>query len=112
MENYTVCQLIRECRFEGFLLVRGAEKKTDQTGREYVDMSLGDRTGEINAKIWNWDGNQGMPESGKPIKVRGLVQEYNGRLQMKVENGVPLPGRIRFIWRSWCPPLPEARTAC
>ena len=85
MENYTVCQLIRECRFEGFLLVRGAEKKTDKNGREYVDMSLGDRTGEINAKIWNWDGNQGVPESGKPIKVRGLVQEYNGRLQMKVE---------------------------
>ena len=85
MENYTVCQLIRDSRFEGFLMVRGAEKKTDKNGRDYVDMNLGDRTGESNAKIWNWDGIQGVPESGKPIKVRGLVQEYNGRLQMRVE---------------------------
>ncbi len=85
MERYTVSQLIRDSHFEGFLLVRGAEKKTDKNGRDYVDMNLGDRTGEINAKIWNWDGNQEVPESGKPIKVRGLVQEYNGRLQMRVE---------------------------
>ena len=85
MENYRVCQLIRDSRFEGFLLVRGAEKKTDRNGRDYVDMNLGDRSGEINAKIWNWDGVQELPEAGKPVKVRGLVQEYNGRLQLRIE---------------------------
>ena len=85
MEKNKVCQLIKDTHFEGFLLVRGAEKKTDRNGRDYVDLNLGDRSGEINAKIWNWDGTQDVPEGGKPIKVRGLVQEYNGRMQMRIE---------------------------
>ena len=61
MEKYRVCQLVKDSHFEGFLLVRGAEKKTDRNGRDYVDMNLGDRSGEINAKIWNWDGTQEVP---------------------------------------------------
>lgn len=84
-ETYRVAQLIRDARFEGFLMVRGSEKKTDKNGRDYVDLNLGDRTGEINAKIWNWDGSREVPESGRALKVRGLVQEYNGRLQMRIE---------------------------
>ena len=85
MEKNKVCQLQKDTHFEGFLLVRGAEKKTDRNGRDYVDLNLGDRSGEINAKIWNWDGSQDVQEGGKPIKVRGLVQEYNGRMQMRIE---------------------------
>jgi len=85
MEKYMVCQLQNGSEFTGFLMVRGAEKKADKNGREYVDMNLGDRSGEINAKIWNWDGLRPMPEAGNPIKVRGRVQEYNGRLQFRVE---------------------------
>ncbi len=85
MENYTVCQLQKDMRFEGFLLVRSAEKRKDSKGSDYVDMNLTDRTGEINCKIWNWDPAVSVPEAGNPIKVRGLVQEYNGRLQLRVE---------------------------
>ena len=85
MEQYSVSQLSRDSHFEGYLLVRSAEKKTDRNGRDYVDLNLGDRSGEINAKIWNWDGTQEVPEGGKPIKIRGLIQEYNGRMQMRIE---------------------------
>ena len=85
MENYTVCQLQRDMRYEGFLLVRSAEKRKDSKGNDYVDMNLTDRTGEINCKIWNWDPEAEAPEAGNPIKVRGTVQEYNGRLQLRVE---------------------------
>ena len=85
MENYTVCQLQRDMRFEGFLLVRSAERRKDVKGNDYVDMNLGDRTGEINCKVWNWDPNTEAPENGSVIKVRGLIQEYNGRLQLRVE---------------------------
>ena len=85
MESYTVCQLQRDMRFEGFLLIRSAEKRKDSKGSDYVDMNLTDRTGEINCKIWNWDPEAETPEAGQPIKVRGTVQEYNGRLQLRVE---------------------------
>ena len=85
MESFTVCQLQRDMRFEGFLLIRSAEKRKDSKGSDYVDMNLTDRTGEINCKIWNWDPEAETPEAGQPIKVRGTVQEYNGRLQLRVE---------------------------
>ena len=85
MENYTVCQLQRDMRYEGFLLIRSAEKRKDSKGSDYVDMNLTDRTGEINCKIWNWDPAAEAPEAGQPVKVRGTIQEYNGRLQLRVE---------------------------
>ena len=85
MENYTVCQLQRDMRYEGFLLIRSAEKRKDSKGNDYVDMNLTDRTGEINCKIWNWDPEAETPEAGQPIKVRGTIQEYNGRLQLRGE---------------------------
>ena len=85
MENYTVCQLQKDMRYEGFLLVRSADKRKDVKGNDYVDMNLTDRTGEINCKIWNWDPLEEVPETGNAVKVRGTVQEYNGRLQLRVE---------------------------
>ena len=89
MENYTVCQLQKDMRYEGFLLIRSAEKRKDSKGNDYVDMNLTDRTGEINCKIWNWDPEAEAPEAGTPVKVRGLIQEYNGRLQLRVEKWRP-----------------------
>ncbi len=89
MEQVTVCRLQRDMRFEGFLLIRSAEKRKDVKGNEYVDMNRTDRTGEINCKIWNWDAGAEAPEAGGVIKVRGLIQEYNGRLQLRVERWRP-----------------------
>ena len=85
MEHYSVCQLIRDMRYEGFLLVRTSETRKDSKGNDYVDLNLADRTGEINAKLWNWDSREKPPVPGDPIKIRGTIQEYNGRLQLRVE---------------------------
>ena len=86
MESYTVCQLRAGSRFEGFLLVRSATERKDVRGNSYVDINLADRTGEINGKIWNWDGKKPVPAAGSVIKVSGPVQEYNSRLQFRIEN--------------------------
>lgn len=83
MEQLTVAQLVKDLRFEGFLLVRSSDQRTGSNGSRYLDMNLTDRTGEINCKVW--DGNVAPPPAGTVIKVRGLVQEYNGRLQLRVE---------------------------
>jgi len=83
MEQLTVSQLVKDLRFEGFLLVRSSDQRTGSNGSRYLDMNLTDRTGEINCKVW--DGNVAPPPAGTVIKERGLVQEYNGRLQLRVE---------------------------
>ncbi len=83
MEQYTVSQLAKDMRFEGFLLVRSSDQRTGSNGSRYLDINLTDRTGEINCKMW--DGTVPPPPAGTVIKVRGLVQEYNGRQQLRIE---------------------------
>ncbi len=77
-------ELQKDMRFEGFLLVRSAEQRTSNAnGTRYLDMTLCDRSGEVNAKVW--DGSVQPPPSGSVVKVRALMQEYNGRPQLRVE---------------------------
>ena len=83
MQQLTVASLSRDMKFEGFLLVRSADQRTSSNGGKYLDMTLCDTTGDINCKMW--DGTVPPPKQGAVIKVRGTVQEYNGRLQMRIE---------------------------
>ncbi|MBR3764496.1 MAG: HD domain-containing protein [Clostridia bacterium] len=81
--DITIAMLETGMRFEGFLLVRSADQREGKTGGKYLDMNLTDKTGEVNCKLW--DGTVAPPPQGSVIKVRGLVQEYNGRKQLRVE---------------------------
>ncbi len=81
--DFTISMLETGMRYEGFLLVRSADQREGKTGGKYLDMNLVDRTGEVNCKLW--DGNVPPPAAGSVIKVRGLVQEYNGRKQLRIE---------------------------
>ena len=83
MVQQKVCDLVKDQRFEGFLLVRSADQRTGGNGAKYLDLNLADRTGEVNAKVW--DGNVPLPAPGSIVKVRGGTLEYNGRLQLRVE---------------------------
>lgn len=83
MPQPNVCDLLKGQRFEGFLLVRSSDQRTGGNGAKYLDLNLADRTGEVNAKVW--DGNVPAPAPGSVVKVRGGTLEYNGRLQLRVE---------------------------
>lgn len=83
MAQQKVCELAKDQRFEGFLLVRTSDQRTGGNGAKYLDLNLADRTGEINAKVW--DGSVPPPAPGSVVKVRGGTLEYNGRLQLRVE---------------------------
>lgn len=83
MQQLTVASLSRDMKFEGFLLVRSADQRTSSNGGKYLDLTLCDTTGDINCKMW--DGTVQPPKQGAVIKVRGTVQEYNGRLQLRIE---------------------------
>jgi 3'-5' exoribonuclease len=88
MEQTAVSQFVKDMRFDGFLLVRSAEQRTATSGSRYLDMNLADKTGEINAKVW--DSAATAPQTGMALKVRGLVLEYNGRLQLRVDKMRPV----------------------
>lgn len=82
----TVNQLENNARFTGFLLVRTAEARTDKNGKPYLDVTLADKTGDMNCKFWDWAASgMDVPKPGSVVKVQGLVQEYNGRKQLRIE---------------------------
>lgn len=69
-----------------FLLVKASNKKTSTKGDAYLDMTLGDKSGEINAKLWSYIPTvHGEFQSGDVVKVRGTVSQYNGTDQLRIE---------------------------
>ena len=75
--------MIKGQMFEGCLLVKAAEQRTSSNGSKYLDMTLGDVSGEVNAKMW--DGTAAAPGVGKVIRLRGMMLEYNGKPQLRVD---------------------------
>ncbi|MBQ6175205.1 MAG: HD domain-containing protein [Clostridia bacterium] len=83
-EQINVSKLTPGMSFAGDLLVRSIEKRVGKTGRAYLDLMLGDKTGDINGKIWDPDSVPGTPVAGGAVTVEGTVESFNGRNQMRI----------------------------
>lgn len=70
---------------EGFYVLRTAQGKVTANGKAYLNASLSDRSGAIEAKCWDYTGPIGQPDEGKVLKIRGTVSEYRGALQLTIE---------------------------
>jgi 3'-5' exoribonuclease len=67
------------------LLVHSKEVRQKKKGEPYLSLVLGDRTGEIDSKMW--DNVAEVMDTFGPgdfVKVKGLAQLYNNRLQFVV----------------------------
>lgn len=78
-----LAHLIKNQMFEGFLLVKNSEQRTSSNGSKFLDMTLADVSGEFNGKMW--DGTVAPPKVGAVVKVRAMMNEYNGRPQLRVD---------------------------
>lgn len=71
-----------------YFMVKKAEIKTGSNRKVYLDLTLADSTGEINAKKWDI-ADEEIPglkklEEGKIIKIKASVNEWNGMKQLKI----------------------------
>ena len=84
-ESYrqTVSDIRPNVRFDGWLLVKEATPRTTANGKKFLDLALVDRTGSIPAKWWDFAGTP--PAPGAVVRVKGLGNEYNGHLQLRVD---------------------------
>jgi 3'-5' exoribonuclease len=65
--------------------VAAKQVKPKKTGGPYLQLTLADRTGQIEAKMWdNVEETMSTFEQGDFVKAEGLVNRYNGRLQFTV----------------------------
>lgn len=83
MNQIKLADTVKDQTFEGFLIVKSASKRTNKNGDPYLDINLADDSQEMNGKVWN--SNEPAPPSGAVMKVRAVITEYNGRLQLKIE---------------------------
>ena len=75
--------MIKGQMFDGYLLVRNASQRTSQNGSKYLDLNLCDISGDVNAKLW--DSLTAPPAPATVIRVRGMMQEYNNRAQLRID---------------------------
>jgi 3'-5' exoribonuclease len=67
------------------LLVKAKEIKTKKTGEPYLSMILGDKSGELDAKMWdNVEEVEGTFDRDDFVKVKGLVQIYRNKPQITI----------------------------
>ena len=66
-------------------VVASKQIKAKKTGEPYLALTLSDRTGQVEAKMWdNVAGVLDGFEQDDFIKVKGLLNKYNGRYQITI----------------------------
>jgi 3'-5' exoribonuclease len=68
----------------GFFAAAWKQLRTGRDGGQYFALTLGDRTGQIEARIWEIEG-AGAFDAGDIVKVLGDVCRFNEKLQLKVK---------------------------
>jgi 3'-5' exoribonuclease len=70
---------------ELFLLVKNSTKGIASNGKPFLTLILQDRTGDIEAKLWDIsDQDEQTYKAETIVKVSGDLHNYRGRLQLKI----------------------------
>lgn len=76
---------------EGFAVIKQCDRKTAKNGNAYLDIVLSDKSGEIFAKLWDYNEvSHGKYENDMFVKIRGTVLKYNGNDQLRIERIRPV----------------------
>lgn len=70
---------------EGFYILKGATAKVASNGRPFLTVTLSDKTGSVEGKVWDYGGPIGAGDEGAVVKIRGSVGEFRGMKQVTVE---------------------------
>ncbi len=100
-----LAEMIKGQVFDGFLLTRTAAQRTSSNGSKYLDMTLCDTSGEVNAKMW--DGLTPAPAVAEVLRVRGVMQEYNNRPQFRVDKMRPVTDKDDYDMNQLTPCAPQ-----
>jgi 3'-5' exoribonuclease len=69
-----------------FFVVTSKQLRSRKDGGQYLAVTFGDRTGQIESRMWdNFADVASAFEQGDIVKIRGEVCRYNSRLQLNLE---------------------------
>ena len=87
-EQPLICELKTGDAVVGYLLASDAAYKTTRTGSEYLELKLTDASGELKGFLWDLKAVEGDFAEIVPdvfVKVKGKVEEFQGRKQIRVD---------------------------
>lgn len=88
MKQIFIADLTTDLSFMDFFLVKEKDIRVGANQKKYLDLKLGDKTGEISAK--RWDVTEAEEEEfklfsvGDVIKIKALVTEWKGQKQLRI----------------------------
>lgn len=88
LKKHYIANLESGQEFDDFFLMKQAAVKTGSNQKQYIDMILSDKTGDVNAKKWD-AGEKEIAliqsfEGSQIIKIRTSVTEWQGKKQLRV----------------------------
>lgn len=88
MKKVYVDSLVTGADFDDFFMMKSAAVRTGSNQKQYIDMMLADKTGEVSAKKWDASAADieeiGSYGDNSIIKVRATVSEWQGKKQLKI----------------------------
>ena len=91
-----ISQLGERENIDDIFVLTEKQLRPNKNGNLYLLMRLSDRTGTVNAMMWNASDRTGRDfNSGDYVHVEGTTQHYNGNLQIIVNRVEPAePGNV------------------
>src|SRR3954462_12479711 len=87
MKDFYICDCIRQENkvITSTFVVVAKQIKPKKTGEPYLALTLGDRTGQLEAKMWdNVEDALDAFEQEDFIKIKGLLNKYKNRFQITI----------------------------
>ncbi|MBM4274468.1 MAG: HD domain-containing protein, partial [Deltaproteobacteria bacterium] len=86
MEHRFIADLQEGSQVAQYFLLRRVENRTDKTGKPYLALELGDKTGIIEARLWSeaLARHPGAFTAGEFVGIRASVESYQGKRQLNV----------------------------
>ena len=95
-----------------YFLVQNKEIRQKKTGEPYLSLSLCDRTGELDAKMWdNVAEVMETFERDDFVKVKGLIQIFHNRPQLTIHK-IQRVADAEVELADYFPPRNAIRTRC
>ena len=89
MKSIYIKDLKKDQELTEFFMAKTLMIKVGSNGKQYLDITLGDKTGEISAKKWDVSDSEYPTLKALPdksiVKIKGLVTEWAGQLQLRIQ---------------------------
>ena len=89
MKSIYIKDLKKDQELTEFFMAKTLMIKVGSNGKQYLDITLGDKTGEISAKKWDVSDSEYPTLKAIPdksiVKIKGLVTEWAVQLQLRIQ---------------------------